>query len=49
MTGDTSRLEDNRGYERATAPFNEQLGAADEDGWREHAPDAPHPSVEDEQ
>lgn len=49
VTDDTSRLEGNRGYERATALFNEQLGAEDEDAWREHAPDEPHPSVEDDQ
>ena len=49
VTDDTSRLEGNSGYERATALFNEQLGTEDEDAWREHAPDEPHPSVEDEQ
>ena len=49
VTTDDSRLERYSGYERATALFNEQLGEEDTDAWREHAPDEPHPSVEDEQ
>ena len=49
VTDDTSRLEGNSGYERATALFNEQLGTENEDAWQEHAPDEPHPSVEDNQ
>ena len=47
-TNDT-RLEGYSGYVRATALFNEQLGEEDTDAWREHAPDEPKPSVEDEQ
>lgn len=46
---DDDRLEGYSGYERATALFNEQLGEEDKEAWREHAPDEPHPSVEDEQ
>jgi Mn-dependent DtxR family transcriptional regulator len=49
VTDDTDRLDGYSGYERATVLFNEQLGAEDEEEWREHAPDEPHPSVEDEQ
>ena len=46
---DQDRLEGYDGYERATALFNEQLGEENKSAWREHAPDEPHPSVEDEQ
>ena len=46
---DDDRLEGYSGYERATALFSEQLGEEDKEAWREHAPDEPHPSVEDEQ
>ncbi|UTF54226.1 MarR family transcriptional regulator [Natronosalvus rutilus] len=49
VTDDTDRLDGYSGYERATALFNEQLGEEDEQAWREHAPDEPHPSVENEQ
>jgi len=49
VTDDADRLEGYSGYERATALFNEQLGEEDKDAWREHAPEAPHPSVENEQ
>jgi len=49
VTDDAERLEGYSGYERATALFNEQLGEEDKDAWREHAPEAPHPSVENEQ
>lgn len=49
ITDDEARLEDYSGYERATALFNEQLGEEDVEAWREHAPEEPHPSVEDEQ
>jgi hypothetical protein len=49
VTRDTDRLEGHRGYERATALFNKQLGNEDREDWREEAPDEPHPSVEDEQ
>lgn len=49
VTGDDDRLDGYSGYERATALFNEQLGEEDETAWREHAPDEPHQSVQDEQ
>jgi len=49
VTDDADRLEGYSGYERATALFNEQLGEEDKDAWREHAPEASHPSVENEQ
>lgn len=48
ITNDRERLEGYSGYERATALFNEQLGEEDEDAWREHSPDEPHPSVKDD-
>lgn len=48
VTDDDERLRSYRGYDRATALFNEQLGAEDKDAWREHAPDKPHPSQTDE-
>ncbi|WP_137284599.1 MarR family transcriptional regulator [Halorussus salinisoli] len=46
---DPDRLKSYTGYERATALFNEQLGAEDKETWREHAPSDPHPSVENNQ
>ena len=46
---DVERLEGYSGYERATELFNNQLGIEDKEAWREHAPQQPHPSVEDEQ
>ncbi|AAG18656.1 hypothetical protein VNG_0016H [Halobacterium salinarum NRC-1] len=49
ITDDAERLDGYSGYERATALFNQQLGAEDKESWREHAPEEPHPSVEDEQ
>ncbi|OYR99300.1 MarR family transcriptional regulator [Halorubrum sp. E3] len=49
VTNDAGRLDGYCGYERATALFNDQLGAEDKDSWREHAPQEPHPSVKDEQ
>ena len=49
VTDDQNRLEGYGGYERATALFNEQLGEENKRAWREHAPNGPHPSVEDEQ
>ncbi|QKY22287.1 MarR family transcriptional regulator (plasmid) [Halolamina sp. CBA1230] len=49
VTDDEERLEGYSGYERTTALFNEQLGEEDKESWREHAPEEPHPSVEDEQ
>ncbi|MFC4986891.1 MarR family transcriptional regulator [Saliphagus infecundisoli] len=48
ITDDADRLERSRGYERATALFNEQLGEEDEEAWRDHAPDDPHPSIEND-
>lgn len=48
ITDDQERLTSYDGYERATALFNEQFGDEDRNAWREHAPDEPHPSVEDE-
>jgi hypothetical protein len=49
VTNDAERLDGYSGYERATALFNDQLGAEDKESWREHAPQEPHPSVKDEQ
>jgi len=49
VTDDAERFDRYNGYERATALFSDQLGAEDKDSWREHAPQKPHPSVEDEQ
>ena len=48
ITDDTERLGGYSGYERVTALFNERLGTEDKESWREHAPEEPHPSVEDE-
>jgi DNA-binding transcriptional ArsR family regulator len=48
VTDDAERLEGYSGYERATALYNDQLGAEDKESWREYAPSEPHPSVEDE-
>jgi hypothetical protein len=48
ITDNAERLDGYSGYERATALFNDQLGAEDKESWREHAPSEPHPSVEDE-
>ena len=49
VTDDAERLNGYSGYERATALFNDQLGAEDKESWREHAPQQSHPSVENEQ
>lgn len=49
VTDDADRLDGYSGYERATALFNDQLGEEDKDSWREHAPNASHPSVENQQ
>jgi len=49
ITDDAERLDGYSGYERATALFNDQLGAEDKDSWREHTPQESHPSVEKEQ
>ena len=49
VTDDAERLDGYSGYERATALFNDQLGAEDKDSWRVHAPQEPHPRVEDDQ
>jgi hypothetical protein len=48
VTDDTERLEGYSGYERATALFNDQLGAEEADAWRDHAPSESRPSVADE-
>ena len=48
VTDDTECLDGYSGYSRATALFNGQLGTEDEEVWSEHAPQQPHPSVEDE-
>ena len=49
VTDDAERLNGYSGYERATALFNDQLGAEDKESWREHSPQQSHPSVENEQ
>lgn len=49
VTDDADRLEEYSNYERATVLFNDQLGEEDKESWREHAPNEPHPSVENEQ
>lgn len=49
VTDDEARLTEYSGYQRATALFNEQFGEEDVEAWRDHAPDEPHPNVEDEQ
>ena len=49
VTDDADRLEGYSGYEQATALFNEQLGEEDKQAWRGHAPEEPHPSIEDGQ
>lgn len=49
VTDDDSRLGDHAGYERATELFNEQLGREERDAWYDHAPEDPHPGVEDDQ
>lgn len=48
VTDDAECLDGYRGYERATELFNDQFGTEDKEAWREHAPQKPHPSVEDE-
>lgn len=49
VVDDIERLDGYSGYERATELFNDRLGTEDESVWRDHAPQKPHPSVEDEQ
>jgi len=49
VTDDAERLEAYSGYERATTLFNDQLSEEDKESWRKHAPNEPHPSMEDEQ
>jgi len=49
VTDDVERLDGYSNYERATELFNDQLGTEDKEAWREHAPQDPHPSLEDEQ
>ncbi|MFC7044800.1 MarR family transcriptional regulator [Halobacteriaceae archaeon GCM10025711] len=48
VTGDESRLEGYRGYERATTLYNDQFGEEDKEAWRAESPDESHPSIEDE-
>ena len=48
LTDDAERLERYSGYERATALFNDQLGAENMESWRRHKPQKPYPSVQDE-
>lgn len=48
ITDDEERLGSYSGYERATALFDERLGEEEKRKWREHAPDEPHPSVEED-
>lgn len=47
VTTDDDRLQSYSGYERATALYNQQLGSESKDDWQEHAPEEPHPSLED--
>lgn len=47
VTTDDERLQSYGGYERATALYDEQLGSESKDDWKEHAPEEPHPSLED--
>ena len=49
VTEDVERLKGYSGPERATELSNDQLGTEDKEPWREHAPENPHPGVEDEQ
>jgi len=49
ITDDVERLDGYDGYERATALFNRRLGTENKNSWREHTPEEPHPSVEDDQ
>lgn len=49
IANDGERRDRYSGYERATALFNDRLGTEHKVSWREHAPEEPHPSVEDEQ
>jgi DNA-binding transcriptional ArsR family regulator len=44
VSDDDDRLRAYDGYERATALFNERLGEEDQESWRAHAPDEPHPT-----
>lgn len=48
ITDDEGRRRAYDGYERATALYNDQLGAEDPDAWADHAPEDPHPNSEDE-
>lgn len=47
ITSDEQRLERYDGYGRATRLFNEQLGTEEKEAWKEHAPENPHPSLEE--
>lgn len=48
VTSDAQRLEQHDGYGRATRLFNEQLGTEEKEAWKEHAPEDPHPSLEED-
>jgi Mn-dependent DtxR family transcriptional regulator len=48
VTDDEERLSGHSGYERATALFNDRLGAEDREAWREHAPGESHPSLDED-
>lgn len=48
ITDDESRLQDLRGYERATELFNDQYGEEDADEWDTYSPEESHPSGEDD-
>lgn len=48
VTDDEERLSDYDGYERATALFNDRLGTEDRAAWRDHAPEEPHPSLDED-
>ncbi len=49
ITADERRLDEHDGYARATRLFNEQFGTEDRREWRAHAPDEPHPSLEEDE
>ena len=48
ITDDESRLQDFRGYERATKLFNDRYGEEDADEWEGHVPERSHPNDEDD-
>lgn len=44
--GDPDRIRSFGRYRRATRRLNERYGEEDDDAWREHAPDEPHPNID---